>query len=68
MSVRNKIDVCINAYGKPWQTLCTLKSLMKHSSEHISLKYGELGYRAAILKSKHVEHIGWGRHLKDIRQ
>ena len=30
-----KIDVVINVYGKPWQTLCTLKSLMKHSSKHI---------------------------------
>lgn len=30
-----KVDVIINVYGKPWQTLCTLKSLMKHSSNHI---------------------------------
>jgi hypothetical protein len=30
-----KVDVVINVYGKPWQTLCTLKSLMKHSSKHI---------------------------------
>jgi len=30
-----KVDVIIHVYGKPWQTLCTLKSLMKHSGEHI---------------------------------
>ena len=30
-----KVDVVINVYGKPWQTLCTLKSLMRHSSKHI---------------------------------
>jgi len=31
----NKIDVVINVYGKPWQTLCTLKSLMINSGHHI---------------------------------
>jgi len=30
-----KVDVVIHVYGKPWQTLCTLKSLMKHSGNHI---------------------------------
>ena len=30
-----KVDVLIPIYGKPWQTLCTLKSLMRHSGEHI---------------------------------
>lgn len=30
-----KVDVIINVYGKPWQTLCTLKSLMTHSGRHI---------------------------------
>ena len=30
-----KVDVVISVYGKPWQTLCTLKSLMMHSGEHI---------------------------------
>lgn len=29
----------------------------------ISIKYRELGYRAAILKEKHVEHLGWDRHI-----
>jgi len=29
----------------------------------ISVKYNELGFRAAILKKKHVEHIGWDRHI-----
>jgi hypothetical protein len=36
-----------------------------HEGE-ISIKYRELGFRAAILKNKYVEHIGWGRHVKDI--
>jgi len=34
-----KIDVVINVYGKPWQTLCTLKSLMKVSGKHIDKIY-----------------------------
>lgn len=34
-----KVDVCINVYGKPWQTLCTLKSLMLNSGEHIDKIY-----------------------------
>ena len=32
----------------------------------VSIKYGELGFRSAILKTKHIEHIGWGRHIIDI--
>jgi hypothetical protein len=36
-----------------------------HEGE-ISIKYRELGFRAAILKNKYVEHIGRGRHVKDI--
>lgn len=39
MENTEKIDVCINVYGKPWQTLCTLKSLMKYSSKHIDKIY-----------------------------
>lgn len=31
---------------------------------YISLKYKDLGFRAPILKKKHVEHIGWGRHIE----
>lgn len=34
-----KVDVIINVYGKPWQTLCTLKSLLKHSEQHIDKIY-----------------------------
>ncbi|MBX9782836.1 MAG: hypothetical protein K2X48_05995 [Chitinophagaceae bacterium] len=34
-----KIDVVINVYGKPYQTLCTLKSLMQHSGQHIDKIY-----------------------------
>ena len=32
----------------------------------LSIKYKELGYRAAILNKKYIEHIGWGRHINDI--
>jgi len=32
----------------------------------ISEKYGKLGFRAAILKDKYVEHIGWGQHIIDV--
>lgn len=35
----NKVDVVINAYGKPYQTLCTLKSLLEHSGQHIDVIY-----------------------------
>lgn len=35
----HKVDVIINVYGKPYQTLCTLKSLMKHSGERIDKIY-----------------------------
>ena len=37
--MQNKVDVCINVFGKPWQTLCTLKSLMKHSGDKIDKIY-----------------------------
>lgn len=29
------VDVVISVFGKPYQTLCTLKSLLKHSGQHI---------------------------------
>jgi hypothetical protein len=34
-----KIDVCLNVFGKPYQTIITLKSLLKHSSQHIDKIY-----------------------------
>lgn len=34
-----KVDVIIQVYGKPWQTLCTLKSLMKYNSDFIDFIY-----------------------------
>jgi hypothetical protein len=37
--MENKVDVVINVYGKPYQTLVTLKSLMKHSGEYIDKIY-----------------------------
>lgn len=49
-----KVDVCVNVYGKPWQTLCTLKSLMCHSSKFIDKIY--------LIKEKHQpynESIEW---------
>ena len=33
------VDVVITLYSKPWQTLCTLKSLMLHSRKHIDKIY-----------------------------
>lgn len=36
---KDKVDVIINVYGKPWQTLCTLKSLMKYSGKYIDKIY-----------------------------
>jgi hypothetical protein len=35
----NKVDVIINVYGKPYQTLVTLKSLMKYSGDYIDKIY-----------------------------
>ena len=34
-----KVDVIINVYGKPYQTLCTLKSLTEHCGRHIDMIY-----------------------------
>lgn len=33
------VDVTIHAWSKPFQTLCTLKSLLKHSGQHIDNIY-----------------------------
>lgn len=35
----DKVDIIINVFGKPWQTLCTLNSLLKHSGNHIDKIY-----------------------------
>lgn len=37
--MNQKVDVIINLYGKPYQTICTLKSLMQHSGTHIDKIY-----------------------------
>ena len=34
-----KVDVAINVYGKPYQTLVTLFSLLKHNADHIDKIY-----------------------------
>ena len=34
-----KVDVVMNIYGKPWQTLCAIKSLMKHSGQWVDKIY-----------------------------
>ena len=39
MSSNIKIDVAINVYGKPWQTLVSLKSLLKVSAKYIDKIY-----------------------------
>jgi hypothetical protein len=33
------IDVAINVFGKPWQTIVTLRSLLKTNGEHIDRIY-----------------------------
>lgn len=33
------VDVCLNVYGKPYQTIVTLKSLLMYSSNHIDKIY-----------------------------
>lgn len=37
--MKQKVDVIINVYGKPYQTLCTLKSLMDCSGQHVDKIY-----------------------------
>ena len=52
--MQNKVDVCINVFGKPWQTLCTLKSLMKHSGDKVDKIY--------LIKESnqpHNENLDW---------
>lgn len=34
-----KVDVCINFYGKPYQTAVTVRTLWKHSQQHINKIY-----------------------------
>lgn len=34
-----KVDVCISFYGKPYQTMVTIKTLMQHSRQHIDKIY-----------------------------
>lgn len=50
----NRVDVIINVFGKPWQTLCTLKSLLKHSGNKID--------KIFLIKEKqqpYDENIDW---------
>ena len=35
----DKIDVCINVFGKPYQTILTLKTLLQQSGDHIDTIY-----------------------------
>jgi len=51
------IDVVINVFGKPWQTLCTLKSLLKHSSNHIDKIY--------FVEEKHHPYDDEVKHILD---
>ena len=37
--IEKLVDVAINVYGKPYQTLATLKTLMLHSGKHIDKIY-----------------------------
>jgi len=38
-NIMEKIDVCVNVLGKPYQTLITLKTLLMHSSDWIDKIY-----------------------------
>lgn len=38
-NMTDKVDVIIQVYGKPYQTICTLKSLIKHSGKWIDKIY-----------------------------
>lgn len=35
----DKIDVCINVFGKPYETITTINSLLEHSGSHIDKIY-----------------------------
>jgi hypothetical protein len=64
-----KVDVCINYYGKPYQTAVTLLSLWKHSSRHIDKvfviiekvqpydEYGSVPLLKYVLKDLPVEYV-----------
>lgn len=34
-----RVDVAINYYGKPYQTLLTIETLLEHSAQHIDRIY-----------------------------
>ena len=55
-----KVDVVINVYGKPNQTLCTLKSLMKHSGEYI-----DKIYFIEELKQPYDDKVDWVKSYFD---
>ncbi len=38
-TMNTKVDVCISFYGKPYQAIVTIKTLMKYSAEHIDKIY-----------------------------
>lgn len=43
-----------------------IKPIQQYDGEPwVSVKYGELGYRAAIFEKGYVRHLGWGRKAKD---
>lgn len=46
---------------KDYKLINNYKQFINESN--ISIEYGKLNFRAAILKSKYVQHIGWGRHI-----
>lgn len=64
-----KVDVCINYYGKPYQTAVTLLSLWEHSSRHIDRifviiekvqpydEYGSVPLLKYVLKDLPVEYV-----------
>ena len=35
MADKNKVDVAVNVYGKPYQTVLSILSLLKYSKNHM---------------------------------
>jgi len=75
----SEYDLAALNYNRIWhgfsfnpglRRLCDYKLINTYGSighePEISKKYKDLGFRTAILKTKHVEHLGWGRHVTDI--
>jgi hypothetical protein len=60
----NKVDVSLNYYGKPYQTLVTLLTLWKHSSQHIDTIYLVIEKQQPYAQYGVLKMMQWAlRHL-----